>query len=189
MVKKILARIGSVLVAILLIVVFYVSVILGHPQQDEEAVQVQMDQPLLAGSTAMQLGAGADITPLLSSFPAPVLYSQEDLLQAASYDVPFEGGYARVADLTYQTEGFTWQVRTIYPARALSLVEKGDWRIVSASVQTVAGQKFVRMENAGAVRLHAQGSEAVYVITLPKEAAEKHQAMLRTLQLPVKEGD
>ena len=191
MVKKYVARIGAVLMAILLIAVFYVSVILGHPQKDESAVQPLQNQPLLAGSPAMQLAPGDDPAPLLFSFPVPVLYSQEAVYQGASYDVPFEKGYARIVDLVYQADaaGQTWSVRTIYPARALSLVEKGDFRMASAAAQSVAGQRFVRMENADTLRLHAQGSDAVYVITLPKALAAQHQALLRTLQLHVKEGN
>jgi len=189
MVKKILARIGAVLIAVLLIVVFYLAVILGHPQKDEAAQPPLQNQPLLAGSPAMQLAPGDDPAPLLFSFPVPVLYSQDAVHQGASYDVPFENGYARMVDLVYQADaaGQTWSVRTIYPARALSLVEKGDFRMASATAQTVAGQSFVRMENADSLRLHAQSSDAVYVITLPKALAGEHQALLRTLQLHVKE--
>lgn len=194
---KVLGRVGAGLSALLLIAVFYVAVVLGHPQQEEGAVQVLQNQPLLAGSPAVNLARGDDPTALLVTFPAPVLHAPADsgatLVQAASYDVAFENGFARMADLTYEAsfngETRQWSVRTIYPARAISLVEKGSFRMASATAQTVAGQSFIRMENADTLRLHAQGSEAVYLITLPKEAAANHPDMLRTLQLYVKEAE
>lgn len=74
----------------------------------------------------------------------------------------------RILTLTYQASD-TIQVTltSIYPARAIALLEKGDYRISASLGATLAGLRSIRMENAESIRLHAQGEEALYVMITP----------------------
>ncbi|MBP6152703.1 MAG: hypothetical protein KA443_00145, partial [Clostridia bacterium] len=77
-------------------------------------------------------------------------------------------GMGRILTLTYQASD-TIQVTltSIYPARAIALLEKGDYRISASLGATLAGLRSIRMENAESIRLHAQGEEALYVMITP----------------------
>ena len=74
----------------------------------------------------------------------------------------------RILTLTYQASD-TIQVTltSIYPARAIALLEKGDYRISASLGATLGGLRSIRMENAESIRLHAQGEEALYVMITP----------------------
>ena len=112
-----------------------------------------------------------DLPLLLRMFPAPALTpttSGWPLVVGTCYDVAFENGMGRILTLTYQASD-TIQVTltSIYPARAIALLEKGDYRISASLGATLAGLRSIRMENAESIRLHAQGEEALYVMITP----------------------
>ena len=177
--------------AALLIAVFYVAVVLGQPQPNEHAVTVLADQPLLTASPAQALASEGELESLMTAFPVPVLYAQSGgaltLRAGVSQDAAYEGGFARVATLTYGAElngqAVEITVQSIYPARALSLIPTGDYTIAAVAGQSVAGLSTVRMENDSAIRLHAQSADALYAVTLPKVSAQELGTLLRPLQL------
>ena len=177
--------------AALLIAVFYVAVVLGQPQPNEHAVTVLADQPLLPASPAQFLASEGELESLMAAFPVPVLYAQSGgaltLRAGVSQDAAYEGGFARVATLTYGAElngqAVEITVQSIYPARALSLIPKGSYTIAAVAGQSVAGLSTVRMENDSAIRLHAQSADALYAVTLPKVSAQELGTLLRPLQL------
>ena len=71
-------------------------------------------------------------------------------------------------DSRYRTEDFdTLTVQSIYPARALSLLEKESRRLTGMTTDVMAGLKYVAMADAATLRMHAQGTEALYVLTTP----------------------
>ena len=159
------------LLCLLLMAAFYLAVIIGQPQEDETASTVtpRTDQPLLsAGQDVVTITSADD---LLRMFPAPALTpttSGWPLIVGTCYDVAFENGMGRILTLTYQASD-TIQVTltSIYPARAIALLEKGDYRISASLGATLAGLRSIRMENAESIRLHAQGEEALYVMITP----------------------
>lgn len=107
-----------------------------------------------------------------------------NLQGAVSFDKPFEKGYGRILRLVYQTDsGMEVQVDSIYPARAISLMEGGSYRISGTAGHTVAGCNTVRMETASHIRLHMQTDQGLYSITIPSEGAEGLTAVVRTLHL------
>ncbi len=173
----------TILLAVVLMIVFYIAVIVGQPQEDEAASTVtpRQDQPLLTEGSDMQVITDASaLSDLLSGFPAPALTSGSSmtLLAGLVQDVAYEDGYARMLTLTYQaSDEVQITLTSIYPARALSLLEKGDYRISSALGPTMAGLRTVRMDSADAIRLHAQGEEAIYVLVAPR----MDSASLRTI--------
>ena len=160
------------LLCLLLMAAFYLAVIIGQPQEDETASTVtpRMDQPLLSAGQDVVTSAD-DLPLLLRMFPAPALTpttSGWPLVVGTCYDVAFENGRGRILTLTYQASD-TIQVTltSIYPARAIALLEKGDYRISASLGATLAGLRSIRMENAESIRLHAQGEEALYVMITP----------------------
>ncbi len=173
----------TILLAVVLMIVFYLAVIVGQPQEDETsaAVTPRQDQPLLTEVSDMQVITDASaLSDLLSGFPAPALTpaSSMTLLAGLVQDVAYEDGYARMLTLTYQaSDEVQITLTSIYPARALSLVEKGDYRISSSLGPTMAGLRTVRMDSIDLIRLHAQGEEAIYVLTAP----QMDSASLRTI--------
>ena len=163
------------LLCLLLMAAFYLAVIIGQPQEDETtpAVTPRTDQPLLsAGQDAVTITSAEDLPLLLRMFPAPAMTPTTSgwaFVVGTCYDVAFENGMGRILTLTYQASD-TIQVTltSIYPARAIALLDKGDYRISATLGATLAGLRSIRMENAENVRLHAQGEEAIYVLTMPK---------------------
>ena len=188
-VKKVLRRIAAVVAAVVLIAVFYLAVILGQPE-DAVTLAPVADQPLLAASPALQLTTAEELPRLADTFPAPVMSfltgAGPQLNAGMSYDVAFENGFARIMELRYLLSDGTYvTVQSIYPARALSLVKREGYTLTSAASYPIAGLQAVRMEGAD-IRFHAQGDQALYVVTLPKMAEESLSATLKALQLSAK---
>jgi len=80
-------------------------------------------------------------------------------------------------------------VQSIYPARALEFVQRGDYHIAHVAGQALAGLQSVRMEDGVHIRLHAQGAEGIYVLTVPAMTADELAAVTRSLQLYTKEAE
>lgn len=172
--RRILRAVLFCLLAAALIFVFYVAVVMGQPQEDltgraftPRAAQA-LPEPL---SAAISLTDDRELSALAQAFPAPVMYAEDDALVFLSgqcADVPFEDGVARVVTLTYRTADFrTLQVESILPARALSLLEDGERTFLRRSADTMADIEYVAMQDATTLRMHAQGEEALYVLTAP----------------------
>ncbi len=183
----------SLVLTAILIAVFYLAVVLGQPTTDEDDTTVAsaVSQPLLSPSPAENITEEGQLAELITHFPTPVLSfvagTGPRLIAASSYDTAFENGFARILELTYTTEdGGTVQLRTIYPARALSLLSRGDYHLNQASSLSMAGLKAVKMENQSTIRLHAQGTEALYVVTLPRMSDEDMSTLMKGMQLSAK---
>ena len=172
--RRILRAVLLTLLAVVLFFVFYIAVVMGQPQTDSRggAPAVNMHQPLPAPLPApLALSSDQELGRLAEAFPAPVMFAGSKaltFLQGECADVPFEEGVARVVTLTYRTADFdTLTVQSIYPARALSLLNKDGRSFTGMSTDNMAGMKFVTMKDATTLRLHAQGEEALYVFTTP----------------------
>ena len=182
--RRILKTVLAALLTVVLLSAFFIAVIMGTPQADDEAgVTVQMDQPLLTAMSSpimitqpSQLGALLEVFPgqVLAAMNTPLLMLQQGLCE----DIPFEDGLGRRVTLTYRTaEGAAVTVVSIYPARAVTLIPKADYTFSGTGGLTLAGLRSIRMENGQSIRMHAQGTDALYAITLPLLP----EAQLRTL--------
>ena len=134
-------------------------------------LQTMSEKLLAAGQDVVTITSADDLPLLLRMFPAPALTpttSGWPLVVGTCYDVAFENGMGRILTLTYQASD-TIQVTltSIYPARAIALLEKDDYRISASLGATLGGLRSIRMENAESIRLHAQGEEALYVMITP----------------------
>ena len=186
--RRIVKAVIAALLTIVLLAAFYIAVIMGNPQEEESsAITARMDQPLLtAMSSPVLIREQGQLGALLDAFPAPVMAAMNSpaltFVQGLCEDVPFESGLGRRVTLTYRTaEGASVTVVSLYPARALSMIDKADYTFSATTGLPLAGFRSVRMENAATIRMHAQGADALYVVTLPKLPA----ASLRTLTQPL----
>ena len=196
MAKKALRMILGTLAAALMIAAFYVAVVLGQPQENPEKVVVSQTQPVLTASPAVTLTAESELNAMLQAFPAAALYAVDGsgltLTGGMSYDAAYEDGFARIMILNYTTDvngrQVTMSVQSIYPARAMEFVQKGDYHIAHVAGQSLAGVQSVRMEDGEHIRLHAQAEEGIYVLTVPAMTADELAAVTRSLQLYTKEA-
>jgi len=178
----------AALLTIVLLLAFYIAVVMGNPQEDS-APAARQDQPLLSALAEPVIISGEDqLSQLLAAFPAPVMAASNTAVAAfesgVCQDVPFEDGLGRMVTLSYRTaEGALLTVTSIYPARATALISKGDYTISSTAGLPLAGLRSVRMEAPGSICMHAQGTEALYVVTLPALSGMALRTLTATLQL------
>ena len=174
-IKRVLRGVLMALLSALLILLFYVAVVMGQPQgQATPAVEVRMDQPLLPPlPNAVRITDEEEVDQLTAVFPAPLLHAAYGralvFVEGVCRDLAWSEGWSRVVTLTYRTEDFsTLTVSSIYPARALELVGREDYTFTGRLGQSLGGLRTVPMHNSTTLRLHAQGEEALYVLTAPK---------------------
>ena len=186
--KKALHVLLMTLLAVILVALFYLAVILGQPEEPENAIDIDQAQPLLTASPALNIQSERQVAALAEAFPVPVLAFMEGmgpvLVSGTSYDQAYEGGFARICELRYTTDnGLEITLTTIYPARAIELLGKDGYTLTGAAAQNLTGLTAVRMENADHIRLHAQASDAIYALTLPKLTDDTLTTVTRVLEL------
>lgn len=192
--RKALKFVATALAFVVLLAGFYLVVVLGHPQKED--VPAPPAQPLLTASPAARVQSDTELQAVADAFPAPLLAASPGsgliLTEAVACDVAFEGGFARRAELRYTAtvgeKTVSLEVCSIYPARAMALVEKGDYRISGVAGLALSGIPTVRMESDTSIRLHAQAADAIYVLTVPKLDGGELAALVRPLQLLAKEA-
>ena len=191
--KKALHVLLMTLLTVILVALFYLAVILGQPEEPENAIDIDQTQPLLTASPALNIQSERQVAALAEAFPVPVLAFMEGmgpvLVSGTSYDQAYEGGFARICELRYTTDnGLEITLATIYPARAVELLGKDGYTLTGAAAQNLTGLTAVRMENADHIRLHAQASDAIYALTLPKLTDDTITTVTRVLELVSKES-
>ena len=191
--KKALHVLLMTLLAVILVALFYLAVILGQPEEPENAIDIDQTQPLLTASPALNIQSERQVAALAEAFPVPVLAFMEGmgpvLVSGTSYDQAYEGGFARICELRYTTDnGLEITLTTIYPARAVELLGKDGYTLTGAAAQNLTGLTAVRMESADRIRLHAQASDAIYALTLPKLTDDTLTTVTRVLELVSKES-
>ena len=191
--KKALHVLLMTLLTVILVALFYLAVILGQPEEPENAIDIDQTQPLLTASPALNIQSERQVAALAEAFPVPVLAFMEGmgpvLVSGTSYDQAYEGGFARICELRYTTDnGLEITLATIYPARAVELLGKDGYTLTGAAAQNLTGLTAVRMESADHIRLHAQASDAIYALTLPKLTDDTITTVTRVLELVSKES-
>ena len=166
-----------------LAVIFYVSVILANPQEDENPVRT--DAPLRASAPARTLTDVSEMDSFLAEFPGPALLaapgSALTLTAGRIADRPVRGGYARVLTLLYRTpDGGELAVNSIWPAGASDAADTAGWHLAGAG-PSVAGMESFRAENGQRLRLQCQGTEALYTVETDLRGNGDLAALLRPL--------
>ena len=182
---QVLLKVVTALLTAALIVLIGALLVLAQPKRED--TEKAEPQPLLTASPAMNITVETDLRSLVESFPVPVLSfmsgSGMSFVSDTSSDAGLEGGFGRIVSLYWQTQdGDPLILQSIYPASALSLLEKG-YHFSAVAGPTLFGMDSVRMENADTVRVHAATDTGLYVLTVPKSAASKISSLSRSLQL------
>ena len=182
---QVLLKVVTALFSVALIVLIGALLVLAQPKRED--TEKAEPQPLLTASPAMNITVETDLRSLVESFPVPVLSfmsgSGMSFVSGTSSDAGLEGGFGRIVSLYWQTQdGDPLILQSIYPASALSLLEKG-YHFSAVAGPTLFGMDSVRMENADTVRVHAATDTSLYVLTVPKSAASKISSLSRSLQL------
>ena len=182
---QVLLKVVTALFSVALIVLIGALLVLAQPKRED--TEKAEPQPLLTASPAMNITVETDLRSLVESFPVPVLSfmsgSEMSFVSGISSDAGLEGGFGRIVSLYWQTQdGDPLILQSIYPASALSLLEKG-YHFSAVAGPTLFGVDSVRMENADTVRIHAATDTGLYVLTVPKSAASKISSLSRSLQL------
>ena len=162
--RPLAARLLRLIGGLLLAAGFFVlTAFLSAPPEAEEP------QPLLTASPALVLTDAEQLEQLAERFPAPVLVCRGlRLTGGTSADTAWEGGFGRVAVLSWETsDGAEVTTRTVYPARAVRLLPSEGWRLCTGQWESLAGLPCVAMESGGRVRVHAQGTSALYAVEFP----------------------
>ncbi len=182
-IRTVLGKLGKALLLLCFLFITYLFVILLNPEPSEP----EAPQPLAAASPAQYLQDAGGLSPLISSFPVPVLAAGGEtvlqLQEGVSRNAAFENGFGRVLILEYLYGEIPVEVTSIYPARALELLGRGDWHMSTVSAPLLAGWNAVRMENKTEIRLHMQTGYGIYAVRIPKQASAALTEILRPLQL------
>ena len=173
------------LLTVILILLIGFLLVLAQPKKEE--TEKAEPQPLLTASPALEIEYETGLRSLVESFPVPVLSFMSGsgmvFVSGNSADVGLDGGFGRVVTLYWQTpDGDPLILRSIYPASALSLLEK-DYHFSAIAGPTLFGAGSVRMENADTVRIHAATDTGLYAMIVPKSSAAKISSISRSLQL------
>ena len=182
--SMVLKGVTGLLTVILILLVGFLLV-LAQPKKEE--TEKAEPQPLLTASPALEIEYETGLRSLVESFPVPVLSFMSGsgmvFVSGNSADVGLDGGFGRVVTLYWQTpDGDPLILRSIYPASALSLLEK-DYHFSAIAGPTLFGAGSVRMENADTVRIHAATDTGLYAMIVPKSSAAKISSISRSLQL------
>ncbi len=183
--RKVLERALLGLLVVVCIGAFYLAVILAEIPADQGAPEdTSAPSVALSAEQPRQIGSLNDLYQLVEHFPAPALALKPNTQLAFAggqvNDVAYQGSFARLVTLTYQTQnGETLTLQSIYPADAFSLLPGKGYALKETLTAALAGMTAVRMENADTVRLHVKGESALYAFTAPKMAEEAFSEIYR----------
>jgi len=193
LITRILLRILTVLSVLAAMVVFYLTVILSMPDDNAPLTAQDTPAPILTRTGAPAfIDSESDIPTLAAAFPAPLmrLLPTQDITFSTgrAYDTAFEGAFAREAELVYvMDDGTQLSLRSVYPRHAFALLEKQGYSLSYLTGYTFMNLPAVRMDSDGWIRFHAQGSDALYILSLPRQSAVPPEAFMRLImpELPL----
>lgn len=191
-IKKILDRLLTGLVVLIALVVFYLAVIIGQPNEEAllAAAEPTSPQALLSARLPESIGQEGDISRLLDAFPAPIMRLPPiqglSFVEGKSFDVAYRGAFARVAELHYQTQsGSVIILQSIYPRDAYSLLDTKSYSLTPMIGYTMLHLPAVRMDADNFIRFHLAGEEALYLLTLPISDEAIAVSLLNQTQLEI----
>jgi hypothetical protein len=180
--KKALKRMFLALLLIIALVFGYLFLLMGEPEEEQDAVAPRPVQPITIPMNALEAPGDAYLPSLAETFGQPVLglRSAEITLQRARvYDTAFEGQYARRVTLSYLLpDGGEMLVESIRPIEAITLLE-GDYLLQADRLYGMAGLDAARMQNDDQICVFGQGEGAVYAITMPRSAEDRLETLLK----------
>ena len=183
---KFLLKLLGALASAVLLVMITLSLILANPQEKQEKPPAATPSPYASPAVTAEEESG--LARLISEFPAPVMNfmsgSGMTFVSAASSDAAFNGGFARIATLYWQTpEGEPVTLQSIWPSDALSLLDPG-FHFQAGTCPTLFGNTAVRMENSESVlRFYVTTEKGLYAVLMPKSLDGQAADICHSLQL------
>ena len=184
---RILLKILAALFSVALILLVGFLLVLAQPSSDD--TETAEPQPPLAASPAVDISQETEIRSLIESFPVPVLsfMSGSGMVfvsgSSADINIGVRDGFGRMVTLNWQTaDGEPVRLQSIYPASALSALEKG-YRFSAVAGPSLFGADTVRMESGDVVRVHTATGSGLYVVSVPRPLSPKLSALCRSLLL------
>lgn len=184
--RKLLTRIGAVVMLILALAFAYVFLLLGEPDEDAKNTTAVPEAAITMPMSPFEAPGEANMESLAHTFGEPVLsiYQGIEMQKARIYDTAFEGGYARCVTLTYRFEdGAQLTVESLRPTTAVSLIKQSDSTLDATALYALGGLNAARMENDVNICVFAQSDTAVYAVTCPKTHEEDLDDLLRQTML------
>ena len=184
--RKLLTRIGAVVMLILALGFAYVFLLLGEPDEDAKNTTAAPEAAITMPMSPFEAPGEANVESLADTFGEPVLsiYQGIEMQKARIYDTAFEGGYARCVTLTYRFEdGVQLTVESLRPTTAVSLIKQSSSTLDATALYALGGLNAARMDNDVNICVFAQSDTAVYAVTCPKTHEEDLAALLRQTTL------
>ena len=184
--RRILSRVGAVILLILALVLAYVFLLMGEPEADSKDAASPPEETILMPMSALETPGEANVENLAETFGYPVLALDQgvEMEKARIYDTAFEGGYARRVTLTYAMEdGTLFTVESIRPTMAATLLKQDGYSLDATALYALAGFNAARMENDLNICVFAQSEAAVYAVVCPKTHEEELASVLRQSML------
>ena len=191
-IRRILTRIGAVILLIAALVFAYIFLLMGEPEEDMKNGSPAPEAVITMPMSPFEAPGEANVDSLAETFGQPVLsiYQGAEMRKARIYDTAFEGGYARCVTLTYTLEdGTQFTVESIRPTSAVSLINQSGYKLDATALYALGGLNAARMENDVNICVFAQSDAAVYAVTCPKTHEEELEALLRQTMLTEPQTD
>lgn len=191
-IRRILTRIGAVILLIAALVFAYIFLLMGEPEEDMKNGSPAPEAVITMPMSPFEAPGEANVDSLAETFGQPVLsiYQGAGMRKARIYDTAFEGGYARCVTLTYTLEdGTQFTVESIRPTSAVSLINQSGYKLDATALYALGGLNAARMENDVNICVFAQSDAAVYAVTCPKTHEEALEALLRQTMLTEPQTD
>jgi hypothetical protein len=191
-VKRLVRLIATIAFSLVAGAIFYLAVVVGQPTADA-VMQLNPEAAVhapLAASLPEKITDENAIPSLLTSYPAPIMRLSlgTDIVfsEGQTYDVAYEGAFARICDLFYQTaDGRDIALKSIYPKSAYDLVDTRAYSLSPVLGYSLLHLNAVRMDAAQTIRFHVEGDEALYFVSIPKEYLDSAPSLLKLCQLEI----
>lgn len=156
-------------------------------KDEERRIASAAEQPLTTPAASVAIHGQEELEAAAAAFPIPVLTVgwkdlSVELIDGLCEDVPFENGVARKMTVRYRMQsGGVLTAESIYPARAVTLIERAGYHAAETRQNWLAGLQGMFMTDGRNNRIHAVSHDGAYVCTWP--AAEDAGEILKWLQL------
>ena len=186
---KFLWRVVSVLLVVLALVICYLLLLMGEPDEEAKNAVVPEEAVITMPMSPFEAPGASNASHLADTFGEPVLSLIDGLSmqKARIYDTALGGSYARRATLTYAFEdGALLTLESLRPTAAVTLLRLNGASLDATSLYTLGGLNAARMDNADQICVFTQTDSAVYAVLCPRSHASQLESILKqtTLALP-----
>lgn len=182
-VKRFLLRVLAVVLAILALVMCYLFLLMGEPDEEAKlAAETPAEAVITMPMSPFEAPGESNVQNLADTFGEPVLalYGGPAMQKARIYDTAFEGGYARRVTLTYTlADGQLLTVESMRPTSAVTLLKEEGFKLDASALYTMGGLNAARMENSSTICVFAQTDTAVYAVRCPASHAGELSGLVK----------